>query len=175
MSFYKLLIASLLVLNAGALYSQNEADLSKRSEVKINGLYLLLGAFEVDYEYIINEESSFGVSLAYVYAEPTDWRWGITPHYRLFFGNQTALGFFVEGSGTILRYRDYDYIYDPTSMTGRSLVEDKVTAGLGLAVGGKFKTSRDVVVEVYAGIGRIIGESTSATYPRLGINFGKRF
>lgn len=175
MNFLKLLLVSIILLSASCLSAQEEADLSKRSEIKVNGLYLILGAIELDYEYILNEESSVGVSATYIFEEFSDWKWGITPYYRLFFGKQAALGFFVEGNATLLGYEDYDYIYDQVTMTGMSIEENKITSGFGLAVGGKFKTSRDVVVEVYGGIGRVLGDGSYESYPRFGINIGKRF
>lgn len=171
MGFLKLLFITLLVGSVFFVSAQDEVELSKRSELKINGLYLLLGGLELDYEYILNEESSLGVSATYFFDDDVEFNWGITPHYRLFFGNQPALGFFVEGQVSVFGRESYDY----TSSVFRT--ENVTSIGGGIAVGGKFKSKRDVVVEVYAGLGRVIGNDVFdiEAYPRLGINIGKRF
>jgi len=160
-------------MSANMLSAQEDVDLTKRSELKVNGLYLIIGAFEIDYEYILNDESSVGVSVTAVF-EDSDYNWGITPHYRLFFGKQPAQGFFVEGHASLFNAETYDYIYNPNG--GQVLRENITTGGIGIAVGGKFRTSRNVIVEVNGGIGRIFSDSLFDTvYPRFGINIGKRF
>ena len=49
-------------------FSQNDAtpaDFTDRNELKINGLFLVLGAIEVDYQYLINEESGLGLAVLF--------------------------------------------------------------------------------------------------------------
>lgn len=170
----KYLMTTLFVLGALFVAAQEEADVSKRSEIKVNGLYLLLGGVELDYEYMLNEESSIGVSFTSFFDDDVGYEWGVTPHYRLFFGNQPALGFFVEGNASVFGYDDYDIAFldnGDISITPNI----KTLGGIGLAVGAKFKTKRNVVVEVVAGIGRTFGDDAIGAYPRLGINIGKRF
>ena len=175
MNYLKISFISTLLLTVTFLSGQDDIDLSKRSEIKVNALYLILGGFELDYEYILNEESSFGVSVAAFFDDDVSYKWGITPHYRLFFGNRPALGFFVEGHASVFSYDDYNIIYNGNGSFTE--MEDKRTyAGVGIAVGGKFKTSRDVVVEISAGLGRVFGnDNYLEAYPRIGINIGKRF
>lgn len=174
MKISKFLVAILLLMSTNLLSAQEEAELTKRSEIKVNALYLLLGGFELDYEYILNEESSIGLS-ATVFFDDVDYNWGITPHYRLFFGKEPALGFFVEGHAAVYNVDYYFYDYGPNGGFNSGM-RNRTTGGIGIAVGGKFKTRRDVVVEVNGGIGRIFGNDNFDTvYPRFGINIGKRF
>jgi len=155
-----------------ALSAQDEPILEKRSEIKVNAFYLVIGAAEVSYERLINEESSFGVSATYFFESTGgDYNWGITPHYRLFFGKKPALGFFVEGNGAVFGYEDRDIVFNGTFIT--SSREDKIGIGLGISIGAKFKTSKDVVAEIFLGVTRGFGDSYS--YPRVGISVGKRF
>jgi len=169
----KYFITSLILLSTLFVTAQEEVDISKRTEVKVNGLYLILGGLELDYEYILNEESSIGVSVTAFFDDDVEYNWGITPHYRLFFGNQPALGFFVEGHASIFEYNDYLISFNGSGSTITN--DNKIFAGLGLSVGGKFKTKRDVVVEVVAGLGRTFSDDSLGGYPRFGINIGKRF
>jgi len=157
------------------LIGQDNERQELKNEFKINGLYLILGGIELDYEVILNEESSFGISAAYIFEDDSQYKWGITPHYRLFFGKAPASGFFVEGHGAIFSYESYSIDIFPG---GGPPFEsnNKVASGIGLAIGGKFITNRNVVVEINGGIGRIFGnDSFDTVYPRFGIDIGKRF
>ena len=175
MSIKKITTLALLLFCGLTLHSQAEAqDPNDRSELKVNGLYLILGGLEVDYEYLLNEESSLGISAAFIFTDETDYNWGITPHYRLFFGNEFAQGFFVEGNAILFNY-DY-YGFEDILNGGDFTMENKTSGGLGLAIGGKFRTKRNVVVEIVGGVGRIFDDNSIDTvYPRFGINIGKRF
>ncbi len=39
----------------------------EHQELKINGLFLILGAIELDYQYLLNEESAIGIDVLYTY------------------------------------------------------------------------------------------------------------
>ncbi|MBT8218391.1 MAG: DUF3575 domain-containing protein [Bacteroidia bacterium] len=170
---YLLPFAFFFIGFAGLSAQDAELELGK-NEVKLNALYLLIGAFEASYEYNLNEESSLGASLTFVY-EVSDFNFGLTPYYRLFFGRKPAAGFFVEGNAALFSYDEYDDCVTDSNGFCIDFSESAVTAfGVGLSVGGKFLTKREVVVEVYTGVGRIFS-SDGGAYPRIGINIGKRF
>ena len=74
-------------------------DINKKYEVKINGLSLL--AFEwldVSYEYLINEESSFGIAALITLNDSEELnnyrKSSLTTFYRRYFSIQYARGFF---------------------------------------------------------------------------------
>ncbi|MFN0289958.1 hypothetical protein [Pedobacter helvus] len=109
----------------------------------------------------------------------TDYKFGVIPYYRIYFGNsqKKATGFFIEANTAIMQVKDdriylidmngYDYSYRDESVTN---------FGLGAAAGGKFLTKSGFVGEVYLGVGRFFnGNSNVEAYPRIGITIGKRF
>ena len=89
-----LLLLCLCFLNFG--YSQEKVDFTK-NEIKGNSFFLVLGAVEVTYERILNEDSGLGVALFFVNEEDFDTSFSLTPYYRAYFGKKLAAGFFVEG------------------------------------------------------------------------------
>lgn len=77
-------------------FSQEENKSSENfNELKLNGLFLVLGAFEVTYERTINEESAFGINVFLPFDDEIsdDINYYISPYYRFYFGNKYAAGF----------------------------------------------------------------------------------
>ena len=63
-------------------------DSNKKNEITLNALTLVAsGWIDVSYEYLINEESSFGVDLQFGFDENSDFdayrNFSITPNYRV--------------------------------------------------------------------------------------------
>ncbi|MDA9245820.1 MAG: DUF3575 domain-containing protein [Polaribacter sp.] len=154
-------------------------DINKKHEVKINGLSLL--AFEwldVSYEYLINEESSFGVTalVALNDSEALNYyrKSSLTSFYRRYFSNQYARGFFVEGFGMLHTYENETYDYNGN---GSYKQEDQTDFAVGISAGGKFITKRGFTAEIYLGIGRNLGGDNSSieAVGRGGILLGFRF
>jgi hypothetical protein len=158
--------------------TKNNVDAT--NEININIAYLLAGIPEVGYEYIINEESGVGMDIMFAIDSSIDFRFALTPYYRLYFGKKKAAGFFAEGFGmvnTIDSYDDDDYYYNSDSDYYYSYdYGNQTDFALGAAVGGKFITNNDFVFEVYGGLGRNLFSNTSQDFvPRFGLTFGKRF
>lgn len=165
--------------------STNSAQTSKlfgKNEFKINALYFVLGAAELQYERILNEESSIGVRTLFTLDdEPAFYRrpFNLDGFYRFYFGKKPAAGFFVEGLASYNSFRDENYSYN--SSTGQSTsTYDRVNGfGLGLQVGGKWITRKGIIFEINGGVGRNI--ISSAEFPedrifgRFGISTGYRF
>lgn len=183
MLFLPLQKLSAQTTEAAAWDTENPGQ-GKHNELKLNMAYLIAGIFEASYEYNISSESSFGVSGYFnIEEDASDFNWGITPFYRLYFGNKNsfAKGFFVELNSNFGAQKTYDYyyydIYPPYDSYSEN--EDSIfTFGLGLGVGGKWITSSNWGVEVLAGLGRSLintDDLNSPVYPRLGITFLKRF
>jgi len=155
-----------------------ETKKSGKHEIKINALYTLIGIPEIGYEYIINEESSMGVDLLFSSEEDINLKFALTPHYRFYFGNKPATGFFTEVFGMINSTEQEEYYYsDVLPGQGIRYTEKNDTDfALGFAIGGKFLTKKGWTFELSGGIGRNILNTDSEDFvPRGGLSIGKRF
>lgn len=146
-------------------------DIQKKYELKINALTLLVAKWiDVSYESLINEESSFGVSVALnTDSTETDLKYSLTPYYRRYFSNKFARGFFVEGFGMLFSAKD-------TDLFGYGSQEFKTGVAMGISVGGKFISKRGFSAELLLGVGRNFSDSTyNEGIGRIGISVGHRF
>lgn len=151
-----------------------------KNEVKINALFLILGAFEASYERNFSENSSAGISVFKPFGYnnvDTNVNFYVSPYYRIFFGKKYAAGFFIEGFG-MLNAIDEDYYVNGENYT--EIKEKTVTDfALGFGLGGKWLTSGGFVFEVNGGLGRNLfnnkNENDVALVGKLGFNLGYRF
>jgi hypothetical protein len=93
---------------------QNEDPYFGQHEVKLNAILLVIGAVEVGYEYLLNEESGIGISAFITYDDEiiSNVDYYISPYYRHYFGKKYAGGFFLEGFGMINRTdRNIDFLF----------------------------------------------------------------
>lgn len=154
----KLFFASSLLmvaLNLNAQDTQPQENQTNFNEVKLNGLYLVIGAFDVAYERTINEESAFGVDLFLPFDNDIDINYYVSPYYRFYFGKKYAAGFFVEGFG-MLNSIDYERFNSSLS----SFEDENVTDfALGIGLGGKWITKSGFIGELNLGIGRNLFEN----------------
>ncbi|RZV68278.1 MAG: DUF3575 domain-containing protein [Flavobacteriaceae bacterium] len=180
----KNLLCTILLLSACFFTQAQDDDAAtipleeRQNEVRLNGLYLVAGAFEGSYSYILNDESSVGVSVFLPFDDEIrdDIKYYISPYYRFFFGKKPAAGFFLEGFGMLNSYVEEEFFgFDvPT-------VEENITDfALGIGLGGKFMTQRGLVGEVNLGIGRNLFNSKSNDFGneivgKVGISIGYRF
>ncbi|WBL22690.1 hypothetical protein [Zunongwangia sp. HRR-M8] len=182
-------LLSLLFLCTSFFISAQETeesiDLTKQ-ELKLNLGMAVAGIPEVSYEYFLEDNSSIGLSIGVGLDEPEDLalRFIATPYYRLFFGKKKNAGFFIEANAAIASYHDYyneyTYNYDDDGYyyeEQTNIYDEKTTNfGLGAAVGFKLLTRNNYIGEIYAGAGRLFGDSNDfEVYPRLGVSIGKRF
>ncbi|HTM98821.1 MAG TPA: hypothetical protein VL088_08775 [Pedobacter sp.] len=178
----KLLLMGLILASSFASFAQ-EADTIKKAiqkdaesighggvnELKFNLLYAIIGMPEITYERLITDNMGVGVSLLVGVDESAEYQFGLTPHFRIYFGSQKANGFFIEGSSSVITHRDYDDDYKFRSV-------DRTNFGLGAAGGRKFLTRNGFLGEVSFGIGRYIGNHNGEqAYFRGGLTLGKRF
>ena len=154
-------------------------DYQKYNEVKLNGVMLLIGAFEASYERNLNSESSVGASFFIPYDDENldgSLNYYFSPYYRVFFGKKYAAGFFVEGF-TMLNSNEGDaYFKDEVFKDYRD--DDILDLALGLGLGGKWVTRSGIIFELNAGIGRNLlnAEKTDITIVgKFGFNVGYRF
>ncbi len=164
------------------MFSQeNEQDNTTNqnfNEVKINGLYLVLGAFDVTYERTLNEESAFGVNVFLPFDDDIndDVNYYISPYYRFYFGKKYAAGFFVEGFGMLNSTNDYRFSNNGFDTV---LKEDNITDfALGIGLGGKWITASGFIGELNLGFGRNLFNNDRYDYEiigKVGITLGYRF
>lgn len=181
----------LIVLFLSSLFVA--AQETYKSEKSINAFNLLIfKSLDITFEDYIDQESSWGMSTlisfegesrlngdAPFYYESL----ALTPFYRMYFGDQPNSGFFIEGFGNLSFgkvdrwYYDYsssyteDYVYNPSNS-----IKSYTSFNIGLSLGKKWITKKDVIFNLYGGIGRAIAVSNDGPsfFPRLGISIGKR-
>ncbi|WP_298882128.1 DUF3575 domain-containing protein [uncultured Polaribacter sp.] len=159
-------------------------DINKKHEIKLNAFGLLVAEwFDVSYEHLINEESSFGVGLLVGLDSDTGIdnyrKFSLTPFYRRYFSNKFARGFFVEGFGMIHSYENnyYDYYdYNGNYISNRN-DDTETDFAVGISVGGKFVSKKGFTTEIYLGVGRNLGGNNNGleAVGRGGISLGYRF
>ena len=147
-----------------------------KHELRLNALYLLLGAFEVNYEYLINENSAVGLSGMYTFDDDFwEFKHHITGYYRHYFGKKYAGGFYGEVFAMYNSIED-DYYY---FHNGTSYYEDNASHnfGMGFAFGTKLISRKNLLLDVGVGLGRKIYSSGDDAWlvPRFNVSFGYRF
>ncbi|WP_040247027.1 DUF3575 domain-containing protein [Psychroserpens mesophilus] len=177
------LLCSLFVLSIFAQDDQVEDVLVRSNEIKINALYTVVGAFDITYERLLNEESGVGLNVFFPYDEDIkdDINYYVSPYYRLYFGNKYASGFFVEGFGMLhsTNYREsliYFNEFDPT-FNIEEVEKTETNFALGIGTGGKWYTKSGFVGELSFGFGRNLLKSdyNSEFVGKLAITVGYRF
>lgn len=159
--------------------SIKSANLGK-NEVKLNAIFLLLGAFEASYERNLSESSSMGISTLIPFDRDnldTDLNYYVSPYYRIFFGKKYAAGFFLEGFGMLNSLRNSYIIYGEDYFYYEE--ENTTDFALGFGLGGKWVTKGGFVFEVNGGFGRNLFNAHNdggATFVgKFGFNVGYRF
>ena len=179
---FLLLLTSLLVSNFIFSQETTQENTVKQNfnELKINGLFLVIGAFEATYERTLNEESGIGVSVFIPFDNEIteDINYYISPYYRLYFGKGYATGFFIEGFGMLNSVNEYNYLYD--SSFNETVTKETITDfALGIGLGGKWVTKSGFIGELNFGVGRNLFNSSeysdSEIVAKVGISLGYRF
>ncbi|MFS4418105.1 DUF3575 domain-containing protein [Maribacter sp. 2307ULW6-5] len=177
------------VMCALTAYAQDDPRMDDKHEIKTNAFNLILfKAPQFSYEYLINEESSFGASIMFNLVETEDGSWSdepyyyerfaFTPYYRRFISSKYARGFFFEAFGMYNVQGDYDGDWDSN---GGITYSDETSGNLafGIALGGKLVSKGGFLLEFYGGVGRniITGNQNFANdfVPRAGLSLGYRF
>ncbi len=172
-----------------AIMAQDNSELTRKHEIKANALNLIVfKAPEFSYEYLVDSESSFGVSVMFnlydrqddTFLEPYyEERFALTPYYRRYFSSWEASGFFLEAFGMYNIQEDYNGSYDNSG--NGPIYSDRKSNNIafGISLGGKFVSRKGFAFEFYGGVGRNIitsrNEIGSELVPRLGASLGYRF
>ena len=189
-------LLGLFLFTSFATFAQEneEEERVPHSEVKVNAFNLIVfKCVDFSYEYLLDSESSIGISTLINLQDKEDRdfldgpyyneKFAITPYYRRYFSSRYAWGFFLEAFGSynvqddtnenyiyIAEIDDYDYVLSD---------ETSSNVAFGIAIGGKFVTKKGFLFEVFGGVGRNIIQSNndvgSEFVPRLGATLGWRF
>ena len=169
----------LILFFQGLAQDQNQPVIPK-NEIKLNAFYLIsLSLAEVQYEYLINEESSFGVNILFSLTRDNReigniLNFALTPYYRKYFSEKYAEGYFVEGFG-ILNSGEED-VNSSISPSDPLPPERYTDFALGISLGKKWVTKRGFTAEIFVGAGRNLFSSNSPEFVfRGGISLGYRF
>ncbi len=155
------------------------------NELKINLLFSVIGMPELSYERLLADNMGIGASIFVGLDNEVQYKFGFTPHYRVYFGSKKANGFFIEGNASITTIRDDYTYYDYSAYTSMpsgfypiNRETNETHFGLGAAAGAKFLTRNGFLGEAYIGASRLLsqkGHYAGDAYPRIGITIGKRF
>lgn len=182
----------LLVLLSFSVCSFAQDDLTTipKHEIKTDMFNLIVfKAPQFSYEYLLNEESSVGLSMMFNLENPEDGsfidgpyyyeKFAFTPYYRRFFSKNYARGFFFEVFSMYNVQGDFDGTWDNNFQNVTYSDETSNNLAFGVSLGGKLVSKGGFVVEFYGGVGRniFIGNEDIAEefLPRLGISLGYRF
>ena len=155
-------------------FSQNinkQSSEESFDEFKLNAFFLVLGAFEVTYEHIFNEDSGLGISLLLPISDEVreDVKYYVSPYYRFYFGEKHAAGFFIEGFGMLNSVkREYFDLDD----------EFATDFALGVGFGGKWIGKKGFICELNMGLGRNLfknNKGDSELIGKAGVTLGYRF
>ncbi len=173
----KLKLTMVFLLLYSLSWGQSEKDgLGGRHELKLNALSTLAGYFEASYDYILNDESSLGISAGFSFDQDIEYNFMIVPNYRFFFGKKPASGFFIEANMAIFSQEEQANAFIGTVNANNG--NNHLGLGAGIVIGGKFiSTKNGFVGELFAGGGRnfLNKDLIDSGYPRIGISIGKRF
>lgn len=178
-----LTIFVLLFIFLGNAQDETSAiDNIDKNELKWNATNLIIFSFlDGSYEYLINEESSFGVGVLVNLGNDIDFEeyrtFSLTPYYRQFFSRKYAKGFFVEGFGMFNTSKETFFESQTIDRPPVERTENFTDFALGISIGGKFVTKRGFVAEIYAGIGRNLLNNNPflEVVGRGGVSVGYRF
>lgn len=163
----------LFLLLAGATcYGQTENSFlqpnKNRTEVKLNGLAIAIGAIDLELERTLNENSSIGISFFTKYSDTDgytylDYDSGFSGFYRYYLGEKYAQGIFFEGFGMYHNTRDF-----------RGDLQTNFLLGVGLGYKHVFKNG--IILQANFGIGRNLFDSgQDEINGKIGISIGYRF
>jgi hypothetical protein len=174
----KKILFAIVIFYSVSAFAQSESTFSYTEfhEPKINVGYLILGNFDVTYEYLLNEESGVGVNLMVPFDDYVEWNinYNLTGYYRFYFGDNYADGFFGEV------FANLNNVEDRIEVEGGRQDKDITDLALGFSGGYKLVSSGGVVLEAFLGGGRnLFSEYNSQRnfdfVLRAGLNVGYRF
>ncbi|WP_018674662.1 hypothetical protein [Riemerella columbina] len=163
----KILLLTLLMSFTLSINAQETSDTSEVSSQRMNDIMIspfptIAGTHvNVSYERLLNAESGIGLD-AFVSIENGGGSSQFSPYYRMYFGKKYAAGFFVEGFLPITssKYIVHHYYFDHSGASMAYPEEKRLTTfGLGIGLGGKWYTKKNIIFEASFGIARRFGNN----------------
>jgi len=169
---------------------------SPKNEFQLNIFNLLIfSALDVNYERIVDDESSFGVSMMFSlngtdrfndYIDPYYFEgFTLSPYYRIYFGRNPKAGLFAEtfamySKGHFDYYSNSSSCHDCLTVDGWSGGSYKIKPftefGISFAAGVKFLTRRNFSISAHGGVARNFLTTHGPSFaPKVGISMGRRW
>lgn len=177
----------LIILSGIFISSASQAQKSEdfnatagRNEIRINWLMCAIGIPELNYERITKDNVGYGFAGSVCVDKPENipYRYGFTPYFRMYFSKRQGVGFFIEGNVSGVKQKEISeyWLADSTGVFRFvSNTTEYRSVGFGSAIGVKMMSKRGFTGEIFAGGGRLFGESVNGGFFRGGITLGKRF
>lgn len=137
-----------------------------RNEIKVNIPQSIYGVPELSYERILTKHSSVGLSVAYSVTKKTREQYFLLPHYRFYFGEQPASGFFIELGAMFWQTKNTWFSSKKKGFGGE------------MALGLKVRKIPNFPIELVVGFGRSYINNDilwERFIPRLGLSIGRQF
>lgn len=161
--------------------AQNPNRLVRMNELRLNIPMTIAGLPEINYERLMDDNLGLGVSLAVAVDKPENmpYRALLMPFGRLYFGKKKGTGFYIEANMAGVKQQDRytDWIgLDSVGIPMYKTIEERsFNLGFGAAIGVKLLAKNGYVGDLYAGGGRLFGNSVMNGYFRIGLAIGRRF
>lgn len=179
LAIFFIAISMNVVAQSNSTFDDTSDNPLRSNELKVNALFLVIGAFDVTYERILNEESAIGLEVFLPFDDEIsdDIKYYISPYYRMYFGKKRAAGFFLEGFGMLNRTVVSETFLDGLIFVDPLDVVEETNFALGIGVGGKWITNNNFIGELSVGVGRNILSSDydNDFVGKVGITIGYRF
>lgn len=193
-----LMFSGFMAFGYGQAKEKQAAVLRSSHELKMNILNAMaFKAIDLNYEYVLNENSSFGLGIFFKMAkaevQKAGWfsfevennrSYSLTPHYRRYFSQGNCNGFFIEGFGMLNSGETVDVSYenDEPQDVGSETISNEIREkdsythfALGISLGGKFIKTNGFSMEIYSGLGIGLLGGNSEVVTRGGLSLGYRF
>ncbi len=161
--------------------AQHTDRLTRMNELRLNIPMTIAGLPEINYERLMDDNLGIGVSAAIAVDKPErmPYRTQLMTFGRLYFGKKKGTGFYIEANMAAVqqkdRYTDWIGLDSLGIPTYKTIEEKSFNLGFGAAVGVKLLAKNGYVGDLYAGGGRLFGNSVANGYFRVGLAIGRRF
>lgn len=159
----KTLLLLFAFLSLARLNAQEEDEVQefsvKNNELMINPFALLLsGTIAGSYERILNKDYGVGVDAVIFTNSKYNIKSQFSPYGRVYFGRKYASGFFIEGFVPVTTLSKISCMNnDFTTSVRCDNTESNSFFGLGIGLGGKWNTKRNVIFQASFGLARLFG------------------
>lgn len=148
-----------MAFNLNAQTTGDAIDISEKQNDIMGDPVMLVGVplLNVSYERFLNKDSGVGFNLMLELDNSNLFQ--ISPYYRMYFGQEYASGFFIEGFVPIYLGKQKAYLNedDTSQIFSETVNVNRTSIGIGFGLGKKWVIKKNIIFELSAGIGRLIG------------------